>query len=76
MASDRNLPVQEIVTRQAEMDACDQAYTSDPLSLSRYSLTSRFYSDVYDWRVLNFMIRHNLVQQFKAEDDVGIRGNQ
>lgn len=64
------LPLDEIVARQNEMGNC---FSVDEKNYKRYSEAQAFYTSVFADRVINFVTRHGLWDQLKAEDSKGIR---
>lgn len=64
------LPYEELIARQGEMVTCTAV---DPPNSDKYVDTDNFYTQVAGDRFENFIIRHNLMQQFLHEDAAGLR---
>jgi hypothetical protein len=64
------LPIDEVVGRINEMGDCQEV---DAGNEKKYLETLDFYSEVQKDRVLDFMTRHKLWPQFRAEDARGLR---
>lgn len=61
---------QEVDAREAEMAVCPKV---DPQGAKRYVDTANFYEMVMGHRLGDFVMRHNLWQQFSKEDAEGER---
>lgn len=64
------LSLQELILRSEEMNDCERV---DEPSWRTYQNVIDFYHTVIFQRYHNFIIRHHLLEQFKAEDAAGIR---
>jgi hypothetical protein len=64
------LPVQEVILHRREMGDCASV---DAENHVEYYEAARFYATVHSNRIFNFMARHNLWNQFRAEDAQGLR---
>jgi hypothetical protein len=66
----QKLGLEEVVSRATEMGACE---TVDLPNFARYDEIHNFYSVVISNRMTDFLKRHNLLPQFRAEDAQGLR---
>ena len=64
------LPIQEATARQGEMLDCTKV---DEEKKEIYFKASDFYYDILADRVMQFMVRHKLWDQFRKEDAAGQR---
>jgi hypothetical protein len=64
------LSVRDVSTRAHEMFDCSRV---DSEKETTYLQAADFYTIVYDERVGHFLVRHNLWDQFFAEDEAGVR---
>ena len=64
------LPVEEVEARVKEMGDCAIVVNFRD---ERYHEAQTFYSGILHDRMANFIYRHNLMEQLKKEDAVGIR---
>jgi hypothetical protein len=64
------LSFKEINLRMSEMSAC---VSVDEPNLDKYFDMMQFYSGMLEDRYRNFILRHHLIEQFKAEDAAGVR---
>src|ERR1700730_12009718 len=60
----------EISLRLGEMGAC---VAVDEPNIEKYNEMQQFYTSVLEDRYRNFILRHHLFEQFKAEDAAGVR---
>jgi hypothetical protein len=63
-------PISEVIARQHEMFDCEKV---DEQKSSLYHEAGMFYTTVYTDRVVEFVSRHNLWDQFRKEDAEGKR---
>ena|ERR1035437_5161278 len=68
--STMQLGVVEIGQRIRMMGNCGDV---DPIKISEYNTVGSVYVLGLLFRHVNFMSRHQLIDQFKAEDDAGLR---
>jgi len=69
-AHDRNLTAKMIDARMRQLSQCMR---TDNVQDTRYAEAAKAYTNAYMVRVMNFMNRHNLTEQFLAEDGQGQR---
>jgi hypothetical protein len=68
LESSPHLSAQELLARSDQMAGCYARYKKN-----NFLQISRGYYLVYQWRVFNFVNRHDLLQQFAEEDQAGKR---
>ena len=68
LESSPHLSAQELLARSDQMADCYARFKR-----SNFLQISRGYYLVYQWRVYNFVNRHDLLQQFAEEDQAGKR---
>lgn len=69
-ANDRNLTAKMMDARMRQFSQCMR---TDNMQDTRYAEAATAYTNAYMVRVVNFMKRHNLTEQFLAEDQQGQR---
>jgi len=68
LESSPHLSAQELLRRSDQMADCYSRFKKN-----NFLQVSRGYYLVYQWRVYNFVNRHNLLPQFAEEDQAGKR---
>jgi hypothetical protein len=63
-----HMSAQELMERSDQMAGCFARFKK-----SNFLQVSRGYYLVYQWRIYNFVNRHDLLQQFAQEDQAGKR---